>query len=729
MKKSFIFLTLLMMVMPLWGFTWKAQWIEAQDNRDQVNTWQVFRKTVNLKHRPDSLIARIAVDSKYWMWINGECVVFEGGLKRGPAPHATYYDRLDIAPYLQKGRNTIALLTCFFGKHGFSHMNSGRAGLLFDAQGDGTEILSDATWQAMVHPAYGSYIKPAPNVRLPESSISYDGRKDLGSWQDPSWTGVMPYASEMGMKAVNEVYGQLVERPIPFFVFSGLTEYVKVEHDTARHILRCRLPYNAQVTPYIKIKANAGLSITIRTDCFDKSGEPSVMARYITREGEQSFEGLGWMNGNWVEYTIPEGVEVLDVRYRESGYDTRIAGSFTCNDPFWNELWKRSARTLYLNMRDTYFDCPDRERAQWWGDIVNDIQENFYVLSPSSWQLVYKGMYELMNWQKPDGVIYSPVPAGNWDKELPVQMLMSLGMYGFYTQYYNSGDDHFIAPLYDRIHKYLHEVWQPEEDGFVDVRQGGWSWADWGTNIDMELLTNAWYFLALSAERQFADILGREGDEADILAIMDKMMKNFDRKYWTGTAYRSPNYQGQDDDRAQALAVVAGLAGEEKYPHLLRIFQKNRFASPLLELYVQTAMFKMGQGEEALKRAREQYSDMMSYQDETTVFEFWQHKGVGGTNHAWASGMTVVMGREVCGIRPTSLGFQTFEVAPQLAGLEWVETSLETRYGKIQLALRLQANGNLKVDIVVPHGTQADVKWKGRSVKVKSGRHSLIMKG
>ena len=90
MKKSFIFLTLLMMVMPLWGFTWKAQWIEAQDNRDQVNTWQVFRKTVNLKHRPDSLIARIAVDSKYWMWINGECVVFEGGLKRGPAPHDTY---------------------------------------------------------------------------------------------------------------------------------------------------------------------------------------------------------------------------------------------------------------------------------------------------------------------------------------------------------------------------------------------------------------------------------------------------------------------------------------------------------------------------------------------------------------------------------------------------------------------------------------------------------------
>lgn len=54
-----------------------------------------------------------------------------------------------------------------------------------------------------------------------------------------------------------------------------------------------------------------------------------------------------------------------------------MKGSFACDDDFYNELWKRSARTLYITMRDNYMDCPDRERAQWWGDEVNELGEAF----------------------------------------------------------------------------------------------------------------------------------------------------------------------------------------------------------------------------------------------------------------------------------------------------------------------------------------------------------------
>ena len=63
--------------------------------------------------------------------------IFEGGLKRGPAPGATYYDRVDMAPYLKKGNNVIALLVWHFGKNGFSHVNSGTAALLFSARASG----------------------------------------------------------------------------------------------------------------------------------------------------------------------------------------------------------------------------------------------------------------------------------------------------------------------------------------------------------------------------------------------------------------------------------------------------------------------------------------------------------------------------------------------------------------------------------------------------------------
>ena len=716
----------LMCTIQMRGADWKAQWINAADNHNAVNTWQVFRKTVDLSSKPKTLQARIAVDSKYWLWINGRLVVFEGGLKRGPSPHGTYYDNIDIAPYLKKGNNTIALLSWFFGKEGFSHKNSGCGGLLFDARGEGVSILSDDTWEAKVNKAYGAVRKDTANYRLPESSICYDGNKDLGEWYSPSYGGHFPKAKVVNAQAVNNIWGELVERPIPMFVYTPLKKYVSTQYNAQTRKLRCQLPYDAQITPYIKVRSKAGNVIDMRTDCFDKSGVMSVRAEYITREGVQSYESLGWMNGNWVEYTIPEGTEVLEVRYRESGYDTDIAGSFECNDPFWNELWKRSARTLYLNMRDTYFDCPDRERAQWWGDMVNDIQENIYVLTPSSWKLIYKGMHELMNWQKPDGVIFSPIPAGNWEKELPVQMLMSLGMYGFYAQYYYTGEDHFIAPLYDRMHKYLHEVWQVDERGFVPVRKGGWSWADWGSNIDIELLTNEWYFLALSAERCFANMLGKTEDEAEILATLNKMQENFNEKYWTGTCYKSPDYVGETDDRAQALAVLIGMAEEDKYLALLEIFKKNHYASPLLEMYVQEAMFKMGKGREALQRAREQYSDMMSFKDETTVFEFWEYKGEGGTNHAWASSMTVILARDVCGIRPTSPGFKTFEVAPQMSGLEWAKTSLQTNYGEIKVDLK-EIAGKLKAKITVPAGTEADFKWGGKTKRLLPGSHTEIL--
>lgn len=74
------------------------------------------------------------------MWINGRLVVFEGGLKRGPSPYDTYYDPVEIAPYLQNGENTIAVLVWHFGKSGFSHVNSGLAALLFEAVAPGVEI-------------------------------------------------------------------------------------------------------------------------------------------------------------------------------------------------------------------------------------------------------------------------------------------------------------------------------------------------------------------------------------------------------------------------------------------------------------------------------------------------------------------------------------------------------------------------------------------------------------
>ena len=86
-------------------YAWKAKWITKQQGQSETNTWLAYRKDVDIEKVPVSLIARIAVDSRYWLWINGQQVVFEGGLKRGPSIGDGYYDKVEIAPFLKKGQS------------------------------------------------------------------------------------------------------------------------------------------------------------------------------------------------------------------------------------------------------------------------------------------------------------------------------------------------------------------------------------------------------------------------------------------------------------------------------------------------------------------------------------------------------------------------------------------------------------------------------------------------
>ena len=709
------------------GFLPQSKWIGSEQCQSIPNTWLCFRKTVHLPGVPGEMIANIAVDSKYWLWINGKMVVFEGGLKRGPAPGATYYDQVDIAPYLEKGENTIALLVWHFGKNGFSHVNSGTAALLFCAQGANLSIVSDKSWQCSVYRAYQNTEAPFPNYRLSESNIRFDARKELAGWNMPDFSGKLGASIEI--VAPNEMpFGKLVARPIPMWKDGGLTDYPEVVKNEKGDTIRCRLPYNCQITPYLHVKASAGLAVGMLTDNYTGGSANNVRAEYITREGEQEYESFGWMNGHEVLYVVPAGVEVLGVKYRETGYNADMKGSFACDDDFYNELWKRSARTLYITMRDNYMDCPDRERAQWWGDEVNELGEAFYVLDPRGWQLATKGIYELMNWQRPDGVIASPVPSLNWCKELPLQMLASVGWYGFYTQAFYSDDYSFVPHIYDGLKKYLHEVWQVDDQGMPVVRPGDWNWGDWGTDVDMEVLTTCWYYLALKAEKEFALHLRKLYDANQIGEMMKRISAAFDARYWNGKAYRSKLHNGETDDRAQAMAVVSGLAPAGRYKALLKVFKKEYHASPYMEKYVMEALFMMGEPEFALKRMRDRYAKMMSY-PYTTLFEWWgigaEGFGGGTINHAWSGGPLTILSQKLCGIEPLAPGFKQFRVAPQLGSLNKASAVVPTLYGDIRVDIR-QQDHKLGIQVVVPQGTTAVVALPGSKEKVLSpGTHIL----
>lgn len=156
--------------------------LEKGENGESI--WMNFVKKFSLRHIPQSAVAKIAVDSKYWLYINGILAVFEGGVKRDPTKTSTYYDEVDLAEYLREGENTIAILVWYFGKNGFSHLSSGRGGLLFEADLGSERIFTDSSWRIRKNPAY---VKPdgldfPANFRLPESNIYFDAAQDVGEW-------------------------------------------------------------------------------------------------------------------------------------------------------------------------------------------------------------------------------------------------------------------------------------------------------------------------------------------------------------------------------------------------------------------------------------------------------------------------------------------------------------------------------------------------------------------
>ena len=693
--------------------SWSAQWIGAADGSVSVrNQWTCFRKRFTLDKQPESATARLAVDSKYWLWVNGKLVVYEGGLKRGPNPADTYFDRVDLARFLQAGTNTIAVLALYWGKDGFSHKSSGKAGFVAEWELDGRPMGTDASWKALHHPAYGKTGDPHPNYRLSDDNIHFDARRDLGDWtapgfDDPSWPASVTFG-----QPPTAPWNHLVERPTPQWRVGALSEYENARElprvSTGQPII-ARLPRNLTISPWLKIKAPAGLTIDMRTDNYKSGSEYNFRSEYVTREGVQKFESLAYLNGHWLIYSIPPGVEILDLRYRETRYDTDFTGSFECDDPFLNKLWMKCRNTMIVNMRDSIQD-PDRERAQWWGDAVILTGQMFYTCDDRAHALIRKAILNLVDWQKPDGVLYSPVPAGSWDKELPGQMLASIGKYGFWHYYLNTGDKATIGHAYPAVKRYL-SLWELGPDGLLIHRPGGWDWADWGKNIDQPVIDNALLYQALEAAVSMARLTGHEAHIPGYQGMMTSIATNYNRVLWTGTEYRSPAYKGKADDRGHGLAVVAGLANPEQWPAIKTVLSNSFHSGPYLEKYVLESLFQMDDADAALARMKQRYQKMVA-SEYSTLWEGWgigaEGYGGGSYNHGWSGGPLTLMMQYVVGIAPASTGYATYHVQPQMGPLRDIRATVPTVNGVIEVEMHRQP-GQFNLSLNSPAGTRATV--------------------
>lgn len=580
-----------------------AKWIWLDDNKKQ-NDFVLFRKDFEIEDIPEKATAYIGVDTRYWMKINGRKAVTEGGLYRESMPGSGYVDEVDIAGFLKKGKNRIEILAWYYGRGGRNNVDSGSAGLIFECRELG--LLSDSTFVCQRNPAYYTPEHENNAYLYGGGNVGFDNNARLGRFEK---------ATEY-----ENVWGDTYLRPIPMFRYSKPRKYTG------------KLPYGMWYTVSFEAQGKAGDKIRVYSDRYEINGGPGdemhtykgYFHEFTLKDGLNKLSTISPVFGEKIVFSG----EVKNVRYIETGYDCDIKELKKTGDKLLDKLIEKAARTLYVCMRDNFMDCPDRERGQWIGDVSVQMPQVFYLLSDSAQLLVKKAIGDFINLRKGD-VLVGNVP-GNHAGELPAQSLNAIseiGMIASYVEY--SGDTEILKDCFEPMVRYL-MLYEMNEEGLVKNRISGWPWFDHLYNIDADVLVNAWYYSALKFAKKTAKIVNDTRFDAFIGQRMDAIEKNFDRCFWKGEFYASGDFV---DDRANAMAVLSGLCGKDKYEKVRKILLTVFCSTVYMENYVLMALCEMGYKEDAKRRMMSRYYNLAVNENST----LWEDLFILGTkNHAWS---------------------------------------------------------------------------------------------
>jgi len=94
--------------------------------------------------------------------------------------------------------------------------------------------------------------------------------------------------------------------------------------------------------------------------------------------------------------------------------------------------------------------------------------------------------------------------------------------------------------------------------------------------------------------------------------------------------------------------------------------------------------------------------------------------------HAWSSHPLYYFFASVLGIRPSSFGFETVRIAPQLGSLEWARGSLVHPRGLVEVDFKV-TGPEIQATIRLPDGVNGELVYAGQTFVLQPGLQSLNM--
>lgn len=378
-----------------------------------------------------------------------------------------------------------------------------------------------------------------------------------------------------------------------------------------------------------------------------------------------------------------------------------VRASFSSSDPLLDKIWAVAAETYRQCSGIFFIDGAKRDRWIWSGDAYQSYFVNPYIFfDPEINRRTTRAL------------------RGKTDIVQHINTIVDYSMLWLLSienQYKTYGDIAFVREMYPKMEAMMKLLMsQINEYGFIYGRENDWIYIDWA-EMDKEGPICAEQMLLLACYRSMAfcgSLLNLDVTAYEEAA--DKLQRNIMAWYWDEekSAFISSYESGirQVTRHANIFAILFDLVDEEMqqriFVHVLLNPDIPELTTPYFKFYELDVWGKMGRLSELLTLIREYWGGMLD-RGAVTFWEQFNPRETGAAQyamygdpfgkslcHAWAASPIYLLGRYFLGVRPTSPGYKTYCVEPQLDFFDKIDAVVPVGERSVHI---LYENGELTV--------------------------------
>jgi alpha-L-rhamnosidase len=399
----------------------------------------------------------------------------------------------------------------------------------------------------------------------------------------------------------------------------------------------------------------------------------------------------------YVNVVSEPGIKLDSVSMLYEYADVKERGSFKCSDDLINRIYDVSKYTLHLNTREFFIDGIKRDRWVWSGDAYQSYLMNYYLYFDSP--TVERTMAALRG--------KDPV-TGHINTIMDYTFYWFLGIYDYYLY---TGDKNFIKQFYPRMQSMMDYVLgRRNKDGLLQGLPGDWIFIDWAAGLSKKgevSFEQLLFARSLETMAICAAMVDDKTNAATYKNLAGDMKKKLFEIYWNENkkALVHSRVDGKQTDNVTRYANMFSIffdyfSPEQKQAVKTSVLLNDniqKITTPYMRFYELEALCAMGEQDYVLTQMKEYWGGMLNL----GATSFWEeynpskkgveHLAMYGREfgkslcHAWGASPIYLLGKYYLGVKPTAAGYATYEIAPVLGGLQWMQGAVPTPSGNIEL--------------------------------------------